>query len=67
MKAVAHDQRRIPFHLRENVDAELNRLQQEEIIEKDPETEETDWISPIVIVPKKDDNIRRRPIVPGIS
>ena len=33
-------------------------MQQEEIIEKDPETEETDWISPIVIVPKKDDNIR---------
>lgn len=66
MKAVAHDQRRIPFHLRENVDAELNRLQQEDI-EKVPETEETDCISPIVIVPKKDDNIRRRPIVPGIS
>ena len=57
-KPVAQQQGRIPFHLREKVDAELNRLQQEDIIEKVPETEGTDWISPIVIVPKKEDNIR---------
>jgi hypothetical protein len=51
-------QRRIPFHLRAKVDAELSRLRDEDIIECVPDTEATEWISPIVIVPKKDDNIR---------
>ena len=58
VKPVVQQQRRIPFHLREKVEVELNQLQQQDIIEKVPDTEETDWISPIVIVPKKDDNIR---------
>ena len=49
---------KIPFHLRAKVDDELNRLEAEDIIEKIPETDETPWISPGVIVPKKKDKIR---------
>ena len=49
---------KIPFHLRAKVDDELNRLEAEDIIEKIPDTDETPWISPGVIVPKKKDKIR---------
>ena len=55
---VAQQQGRIPFHLRTKVDKELNRLLEEDIIERVPDTEATEWISPVVIVPKKDDSIR---------
>ena len=55
---VAQQQRRIPFHLRAKVDNELNRLLEQDIIERIPDTEATEWISPVVIVPKRDDNIR---------
>ena len=58
VKPVAQRQRKIPFHLRGKVDSELNRLQQEDIIEKVPDNDETDWISPVVIVPKQDEQIR---------
>ena len=58
VKPVAQRQRKIPFHLRAKVDSELNRLQQEDIIEKVPDNEETDWISPVVIVHKQDEQIR---------
>ena len=53
VKPIAQRQRRIPFHLRGKVDTELCRLEQEDIIEKVPYTDETAWISPVVIVPKK--------------
>ncbi|CAB3999011.1 Retrovirus-related Pol poly [Paramuricea clavata] len=58
VKPVAQKQRRIPFNLREKVERELSKLEHDDIIEPVPDTEETDWISPLVIVPKKDDNIR---------
>ena len=58
VKPVAQRQRKIPFHLRAKVDSELNRLQQEDIIEKVPDNDETDWISPVVIVPEQDEQIR---------
>ena len=58
VKPIAQRQRRIPFHLRAKVDTELCRLEQEDIIEKVPDTDETAWISPVVIVPEKDDQIR---------
>ncbi|CAB4031091.1 Retrovirus-related Pol poly from transposon [Paramuricea clavata] len=58
VKPITHWQRRIPFHLRAKVDSELSRLEQDDIIEKVPDTDETPWISPVVIVPKKDDKIR---------
>ena len=55
---VAQQQRRIPFHLRAKVDNELNRLLEQDIIERIPDTEATECISPLVIAPKRDDNIR---------
>ena len=58
VKPVVQRQRRIPFHLRAKVDGELNCLEAEDIIEKIPDTDETSWISPVVIVPKKEDKIR---------
>ncbi len=58
VKPIAQRQRRTPFHLRAKVDTELCRLEQEDIIEKVPDTDKTAWISPVVIVSKKDDQIR---------
>ena len=52
VKPVAQQQRRIPCHLRNKVQNELDKLVAQEIIEKVPEKEETDWVSPIVRVPK---------------
>jgi len=48
--------RRIPFHVREDVEKELKRLEELDIIE----TAEgpTSWISPIVVVPKKSGEVR---------
>ncbi len=58
VKPVAQQQRRVPFHLREKVEKELQQLYAQDIIEKVPENEETEWISPLVIVPKQNDKIR---------
>ena len=50
-------QRRIPFHLRQKVDAELDKLEKQGIIE--PVTGPTPWVSPIVVIPKpKSDDVR---------
>ncbi len=48
--------RRVPFHTRKKVEAELARLQSLDIIE--PVTCPTSWINPIVAVPKSNDRIR---------
>ena len=58
VKPVAQQQRRVPFHLREKVEMELKNLESQDIIEKVPESEHTDWVSPIVVVPKKEGKIR---------
>ena len=52
VKPVAQKHRHVPFHLREKVDQELKRLFEAGIIE--PVVEPTDWVSPVVIVPKRD-------------
>lgn len=59
IKPVIQKERRIPFALREKVNKELERLESEDIIE-DVTGEPTDWLNPLVIVPKgdKDGNIR---------
>ena len=44
-------QRRIPFHVRGDVEKELERLERLDIIERFEGP--TPWISPIVVVPKK--------------
>ena len=54
VKPVAQKHRRVPFHLRDKVEAEVTRLEEAGIIEK--VDSETDWISPIVTSPKKDSN-----------
>ena len=43
--------RRIPYHIRKDVEIELKRLEDDDIIEKTDGP--TPWISPIVVVPKK--------------
>ncbi|MCG8094404.1 MAG: DDE-type integrase/transposase/recombinase [Candidatus Thiodiazotropha endolucinida] len=53
---VAQHHRRIPFHLREKVEKELERLEKLDIIEKVDGP--TDWVSPIVVAPKKNGEIR---------
>ena len=52
VKPVTQRQRRIPFHLRAKVETELKRLQDEDIIERVPDTEATKWTFPIVLMPK---------------
>jgi len=48
--------RRTPFHVREDVEKELERLEKLDIIEKVEGP--TPWVSPIVIVPKKSGEVR---------
>ena len=55
---VAEPQRRAPFHIREKVKIAIEKLLEDEIIEKVPDTQATPWISPIVAVPKGDDSVR---------
>ena len=52
---VAQRERRIPFALREKVNKEINKLEEQGIIE-DITNEATDWINPVV--PKSDNEIR---------
>ena len=48
--------RRIPYHIRKDVENELKRLEDDDIIEKTDGP--TPWISPIVVVPKKSGAVR---------
>ena len=50
--------RRIPFHVRKDVEYELERLEKEDIIEKVEGP--TPWVSPTVTVPKRDGGVRLR-------
>ena len=51
VQPIAQQHRRIPFHLRKQVEAELNKLQDLNIVE--PVIGPTPWVSPIVCIPKK--------------
>ncbi|GFO26909.1 nfx1-type Zinc finger-containing-like protein [Plakobranchus ocellatus] len=53
-KAQAH--RRIPYHVRKDVEEELKRLEEQDIIEEVEGS--TPWMSPIVFVPKKSGGVR---------
>jgi hypothetical protein len=50
---VAQKQRRTPFHLRDKVANEIEKLLKEDVIEKVEDTP-TPWVSPIVTPPKKE-------------
>lgn len=71
IKPVVQPQRRIPYHMRKAVSKELQKLVDEDIIEKVSD-QPTPWISPIVSSPKKDGGTRicvdmKRLSVNGIS
>ncbi|XP_028417254.1 uncharacterized protein LOC114541657 [Dendronephthya gigantea] len=55
---VAQPQRRAPFHLRGKIEDEIRRLERDDIIERIPEGVATEWVFPVVVVPKRDDKIR---------
>ena len=55
---VAEPQRRIPFHIREKVKRAIEILEKDGIIKRVPGTQATPWLSPIVAVPKKSDDVR---------
>ena len=54
----AQPQRRIPYHIRDRVKSAIEILEQDDVIEKAPESQPTPWVSPIVAVPKKDGGVR---------
>ena len=47
--------RPVPYALREAVEAELNKLEENGVIIK---VEQSDWASPVVVVPKADGSVR---------
>ena len=53
---IAQQPRRIPFHIRQKVEAELLHLKEKGIIERVEGP--TPWVSPLVITPKKDGEVR---------
>ena len=55
---VAQPQRRIPYHIRAKVEKAVEKLQAQGLIEKVPADQQTDWISPIIAVPKPNDTVR---------
>ncbi|XP_068758051.1 uncharacterized protein [Montipora capricornis] len=57
VKPVTQPVRRIPFGLREKVDKKLDQLLELDIIEEVPDGP-SGWISPLVVVPKGDGDIR---------
>ena len=56
VKPVAQRHRRVPFHTRKDVEKELESLEERGIIEKVDGP--TPWISPVVVVPKKQGGVR---------
>ena len=50
VRPVAQPHRRIPFHVRKQVEDKLRQLENEDIIERAEGP--TPWVSPIVVVPK---------------
>ena len=56
VEPVAQRARRIPFHLRKKVERELEKLEQQGIIEKVEGP--TPWVSPLVAIPKKNGDVR---------
>ncbi|KAI0223182.1 hypothetical protein LSAT2_025590, partial [Lamellibrachia satsuma] len=57
VQPIAQPVRRLPFGLREKVEKKLDELLEKEIIEEVSNTPTT-WLSPVVVVPKPDGDIR---------
>ena len=58
MRHVVQQTRRIPFHVREVIESELQKLHGLDIILNILDSKHTDWVSPIVVVPKKNGKLR---------
>ncbi|GFR73036.1 retrovirus-related Pol polyprotein from transposon 297 [Elysia marginata] len=56
VQPVAQKHRRIPYHIRKDTEAELKRLEKQDIIENAEGP--TPWVSPIVVIPKKTGGVR---------
>ncbi|GFR81610.1 Nfx1-type zinc finger-containing-like protein [Elysia marginata] len=56
VQPVAQKHRRIPYHIRKDTEAELKRLEEQDIIENVEGP--TPWVSPIVVIPKKTGGVR---------
>ncbi|GFS22577.1 retrovirus-related Pol polyprotein from transposon 412 [Elysia marginata] len=56
VQPVAQKHRRIPYHIRKDTEAELKRLEEQDIIENVEGA--TPWVSPIVVIPKKTGGVR---------
>ena len=54
VQPVAQRYRRVPFHVRKNIEEQLDKDEQLGVIEK--ASGPTPWVSPIVVVPKKQQN-----------
>ena len=54
----AQPQRRIPYHIRDKVKSAIEILEQDDVIEKVPESQPTPSVSPIVAVSKDDGGVR---------
>ena len=57
VRSVAQPARRVPFALRKKVDQKIDELLDNEIIEEVPDGP-TKWVSPLVVVPKSDGDVR---------
>ena len=58
IKPVATPARPVPYHLKERVSKEIDKMNQQDVIEEHPATEPAPWISNAVIAPKADGAIR---------
>ena len=56
VKPVAQPMRRVPFSMRDKLEQKLNELVDLDVIERAEGP--TPWISPVVVVPKPNDDIR---------
>lgn len=56
VQPVSQPHRRIPFHIRKDVEKELKRLEDLDVIE--PVCGPTPWVSQVVVVPKKSSGVR---------
>ena len=54
-KPVFHKHHRVPYELREPVEAKLRKLEENGVVKK---VERSEWASPIVLVPKADRSVR---------
>ena len=56
IEPVCQTARRVPYHLRDKLSQKLKELEKLDIIEKT--TGPTHWVSPVIVVPKSDRDIR---------